>query len=62
MDKLKNKSAELLSNWKHRSDDFIRGFIETFQRDGGHINVRFFLSAPLICSFISAQLCGLTFA
>ncbi|VDN52124.1 unnamed protein product [Dracunculus medinensis] len=35
VDSFKQKSIELLQNWKMKSDDFIRDFLETFHKDGG---------------------------
>lgn len=34
VDSLKEKSLEFISNWKSRSDEFIRDFLDTFHRDG----------------------------
>ncbi|MFH4978239.1 hypothetical protein AB6A40_004948 [Gnathostoma spinigerum] len=34
VDNLKQKSLELLQNWRNKSDDFIRDFLNTFQIDG----------------------------
>ncbi|VDN40498.1 unnamed protein product [Gongylonema pulchrum] len=35
MDQLKQKSMEILRTWRNKRDDFIRGFLETLQMDGG---------------------------
>uniref|UniRef100_A0A0N4Z566 choline-phosphate cytidylyltransferase n=1 Tax=Parastrongyloides trichosuri TaxID=131310 RepID=A0A0N4Z566_PARTI len=35
VDQIKQKSAEVLSSWKARSDEIIKGFIGTFHPDGG---------------------------
>lgn len=42
VDSFKQKSIELLQNWKMKSDDFIRDFLETFHKDGG-LNVNIFI-------------------
>ncbi|KAK5968290.1 Choline-phosphate cytidylyltransferase B [Trichostrongylus colubriformis] len=34
VDSLKEKSLEFINNWKSRSDEFIRDFLDTFHRDG----------------------------
>ncbi|KIH68344.1 cytidyltransferase domain protein [Ancylostoma duodenale] len=34
VDSLKEKGLEFINNWKSRSDDFIRDFLDTFHRDG----------------------------
>uniref|UniRef100_A0A1I8ER79 choline-phosphate cytidylyltransferase n=1 Tax=Wuchereria bancrofti TaxID=6293 RepID=A0A1I8ER79_WUCBA len=35
VDQLKQKSLEVIKTWRNRKDDFIRGFLETLQKDGG---------------------------
>uniref|UniRef100_A0A914GZ46 choline-phosphate cytidylyltransferase n=1 Tax=Globodera rostochiensis TaxID=31243 RepID=A0A914GZ46_GLORO len=39
MDAFKQKSVKLLKDWKDRSDEFMRSFIDTFHRDGA-LNIR----------------------
>ncbi|CAI4233266.1 unnamed protein product [Auanema sp. JU1783] len=34
VDSIKEKSMELINNWRSRSDEFIKDFIDTFHRDG----------------------------
>ncbi|ETN81906.1 cytidyltransferase domain protein [Necator americanus] len=34
VDSLKEKGLEFINNWKSRSDEFIRDFLDTFHRDG----------------------------
>ncbi|KAL3989931.1 cytidyltransferase-like domain protein [Acanthocheilonema viteae] len=35
VDQLKQKSLEVIKTWRNKKDDFIRGFLETLQKDGG---------------------------
>ncbi|VDN23819.1 unnamed protein product [Gongylonema pulchrum] len=35
MDQLKQKSMGILRTWRKKRDDFLRGFLETLQMDGG---------------------------
>uniref|UniRef100_A0A915Q4B0 choline-phosphate cytidylyltransferase n=1 Tax=Setaria digitata TaxID=48799 RepID=A0A915Q4B0_9BILA len=35
VDQLKQKSLEVIKTWRNKKDDFIRGFLETIQKDGG---------------------------
>lgn len=35
VDQLKQKSLEVIQTWRNKKDDFIRGFLETLQKDGG---------------------------
>ncbi|VDN03066.1 unnamed protein product [Thelazia callipaeda] len=35
VDNLKQKSLEIINTWRMKKDDFIRGFLETLQKDGG---------------------------
>lgn len=35
VDQLKQRSLEVIKTWRNKKDDFIRGFLETLQKDGG---------------------------
>jgi len=35
MDSLKQKGKNLINEWKTRSDDYLRGFLDKFHKDGG---------------------------